>query len=176
MRETEMHPRLPFLSTLALLPSLILAACSLDIATPNPKAEVLPEGLEAELTVDPAEVAQHAPFTVRLSITNTTADTIRIVTSDTCLARPKVTRGGRWIPFKGSILGCGDAIWTHSFAPGETTTRSWKMRAELWPEEPGDPDEVPAPRGTYIVVAELGGIPDDRVGDRPMVSAPLRVR
>lgn len=171
-----MKPRLLFRSILVLLPSLILAACSLDIATPGPTTDGLPKGLEAELVVEPGTVAQHAPFTVRLRVTNTTADTIRIVTSDTCLALPKVTHSGKWILFKGSIMGCGDAIWTHSFAPGETVSRNWVMRAELYAESAGEEDGPPAPKGTYIIVAEFGGMPGDRVGDRPMVSTPLRVR
>jgi hypothetical protein len=171
-----MQPRHPFLPILALLPSLILAACTLDIATPGPTPGGLPAGLKAELTVDPAEVAQHAPFTVRLTVTNTTADTIRFVTGYGCLALPNLKQRGNRIPFKGTDLGCTAAITTHSFAPGETTTRNWAMRAELYAEHHGDPDDAPAPRGSYIVEAEFGGVPGGRVGGGPIVSALLRVR
>jgi hypothetical protein len=176
LREADMHTRRPFLPLLMFLPSLILAACSLEIATPGPTTGGLPEGLEAKLVVEPAEVAQHAPFTVRITVTNTSADTIRIVTGHGCLALPNLTQRGSRIPFKGTDLGCTAAITTHSFAPGEVVTLNWAMRAELYAEHHGDRDDAPAPRGAYIVVAEFGGMPGDGVGDRPKLSAPLWVR
>jgi hypothetical protein len=153
---------------------LLLAACSRDIAGPQPVLNEIPAGLDVQLAVEPGEVAQHAPFAVRLDIRNTTSDTLRISTAHGCLAVPAVIRDGRRIPFEGSWWACTAAGASHTFAPGETRSHTWQMRAELYAEHPGDAQGAPAPRGTYRIRAEFD-VPRSGA-ERPGVERTLRVR
>jgi hypothetical protein len=160
-------------SALALL---TLAACSVEINAPVVSLEGLPEGLHAAITVQPGEVDRHEDFTARLTITNTTAQEISIVTNHGCLAIPAVYRGGELVPLRGSWWACTAAITRHSFAPGETRSMEWQMRAELYAQHPGDVDGLPAPRGTYSVRAEFDVAPIGPDRWKPSVEAALRVR
>jgi cysteine synthase len=63
-----------------------LAGCNLELAGPGPSLDGLPEGLDVVFTVDPGAVVQHAPFSARLDVTNTTTATIEVVTAHGCLA------------------------------------------------------------------------------------------
>lgn len=160
---------------LLLAVTLIASACPYELTSPESDLEGLPEGLEVTLTVEPGEVAQHAPFTVRLTVTNTTLETLQVVTAHGCLAVPNVLRSGERVPFEGSWWGCTAAITTHVFPPGETHSRTWEMRAELYAEHPGDVDGAPAPRGTYWVQAEFDTyVPG--TAHKPAISKMLRVR
>jgi hypothetical protein len=161
---------------LPIIASLALAACSLDLAAPEPNLTVLMAGLNVTLSVEPADVQQHAPFTVRLGVTNPTSDTIRITTAHGCLALPHVLRNGQRIPFVGSALGCTAAITQHTFPPGDSRWLTWQMRAELYAEHPGEVEGVPAPRGTYTVQAEFDTFFPDSSGRKPVVERSLRVR
>ena len=154
--------------------ALIATACPFEIAGPDTSLDGLPPGLDVTLELEPNVVAQHAPFTATLRVRNTTSEPISVTTSSTCLAVPHVLRDGRRIPFEGSWWGCGDAISTHVLAAGETRTKTWNMRAELYAEEQGDTDGAPAPRGTYWVQAEFDVYPP-RGGRKPSVAAVLRV-
>lgn len=155
---------------LSLAACATLAACALDIAGPQTDLTGLPAGLDVQLTVQPGEVGQHAPFTARLAVTNTTSGTLRVTTAHGCLATPHVLRDGRRVPFRGSWWGCTAAITTHTFAPGQTWTQIWEMRAELYAEHPGDVDGAPAPKGSYVVRAEFD------TQHKPAAEAALRVR
>ena len=156
------------------LAAAIVSACKPDIAGPEASLEGLPEGLQVELVVDPAVVGPHEPFTARLSVTNTTTSRLTVVTNHGCLAIPHVMRNETRVPFEGSWWGCTAAITTHVFAPGETRTHTWNMRAELYAEHPGEVDGVAAPRGVYQVRAEFEVyLPDGR---KPAVQHPLEVR
>lgn len=161
---------------LLLLPGLALAACAFDITGPRFGPEGLPEGLDVTFTVEPGEVGQHAPFTVQLSVTNTTSDPIEVVTAHGCLAIPHVIRDGKRVPFKGSLWGCTAAVTTHTFAPGETRSLTWEMRAELYAQHQGDVDGAPAPTGTYRVQAEFDTPAVDGSSRKPTVERTLRVR
>jgi hypothetical protein len=163
-------------TSVLLLTGVALTACVLDIAGPQPVTDGLPEGLRVELTVEPGEVAQHEAFSVHLSVTNTTSHIIEVVTAHGCLAIPHVRRNGERIPFQGSWWGCTAAITTHTFAPGETWSRTWEMRAELYAEHPGEVDGVPAPKGTYHVQAEFDTLPVSESSRKPVVERTLRVR
>jgi hypothetical protein len=158
------------------LASAALTACTFDIVGPRAVLENLPGGLDVEFTVEPSEVSQHEPFTTQLRVTNTTSDTIRVVTAHGCLATPHVLRDGRRIPFHGSNWGCTAAITTHTFAPGASRVMTWNMRAELYAEHPGDTGGVPAPRGTYLVRAEFDTFSEDGPSRKPFVERTLRVR
>ena len=166
-----MMRRLPFLLAVA----LVATACPFEVAGPRTDLEGLPDGLEVTLEVEPQVVAPHAPFTATLSVRNRTAEPISVTTASTCLAVLHVLRDGRRIPFQGSEWGCGDAISTHVIPPGETRTLTWNVRAELYAEEPDDPEGAPAPRGIYWVQAQFDvhvpGVPD-----KPSVVTMLRVR
>jgi hypothetical protein len=155
-----------------LLLSITLSGCAMESLTPRNTLEGLPPGLEVSLTVEPDRVERHAPFVAGFSATNTTADTIRIVTAGGCLVRPGVFRSGARVPVQGSNLVCYGAITTHTFAPGAGREMSWPMRAELYAEHPGDIEGAPAPAGSYRVRAEF----DLLAGNRPAVEATLLVR
>jgi hypothetical protein len=161
---------------LAALPFLALAACGADPTGPDPLLNRLPNGLDVRLTVAPPEVSPHAPFTVTLEVTNPTSDTLRVVTAHGCLAVTEVLRGSERVPLQGSGWACYAAITTHTFAPGETRTRTWPMRAELYARDAGDPDGAPAPRGTYTVQARFDTLTGDGMPEPLRVEAPLRVR
>jgi hypothetical protein len=153
------------------LGSLSLASCALDLAGPE---QQLP-GLKVELSVEPNEVAPGDPFTAHVHLTNTTSDTIKLVTSESCLANLEILQGDERMPFRGEWLGCLTVITTHTFAPGETKTRSWELRAELHAKSTEEP--TPAPKGSYVVRAKIGMDPDDMSsGRRPVVEAELRVK
>lgn len=127
------------------------AACSRVPIDTQPTPEGWHHSLRVAFTVAPAEVRQHDAFTALLTLSNTSHDTIRVVTADSCLAIPNVMRDGTRIRFKGSSWGCYQALTTHTFLPGEMRSLRWDMRAEL-----GQPDDVagpPAPKGTYHVQA-----------------------
>jgi hypothetical protein len=156
-----------------ILLALCTAGCDVELLDPSAGAD-LPEGLAVSFTVAPAEVAQHAPFTAELRITNTTAEPLSVVTSSGCLAVPHVMRNGTRVPFRGSWWGCFGAVTTHSFEPGQTHVVRWDMTADLYPEHPGDVDGAPAPRGTYRVTAEFSLFIDDQVR-RAQVQRTLRV-
>lgn len=155
--------------------ALVTTACPFEIIGPQASLEGLPAGLEVTLTVAPDQVAQHAPFSAELRVTNTTADTLRVVTAHGCLAIPNVLRDGERVPFEGSWWGCTAAITTHVFPPGETRSHTWQMRAELYAEHAGDVERAPAPRGTYWVQAEFD-VYFPGMTAKPAVAAMLRVR
>lgn len=161
---------------LPLLACAALAACTQELTAPQARLEGIPAGLDVQFTVEPGTVAPHAPFTARLAVTNTTANTIRIVTNHGCLALPNVLRDGVRVPFRGSALGCTAAITTHVFAPGATRTLVWEMRAELYAQNPGDVDGAPAPRGTYRVQAEFNPFVQAPVGEKAFAETLLQVR
>lgn len=141
-------------NTVLCLGVLLLTGC-IEVLSPYDSTDGLPDGLAISLVLDDNDVAQHAPFMARFTATNTTTSTIQIVTSHGCLVLPGVYRNGVRVPFKGTASGCTAAITTHVFAPGDTKTYEWLMRAELYAEHTGDTEGVPAPRGSYVVRAEL---------------------
>lgn len=162
--------------SLLLFPALALAACAADLALPEPSLEGLPPGLDVQFTVSPGVVDKHEPFDAELVVTNTTSDTLRVVTAMGCLATPHVMRDGRRIPFRGSAWLCTAAVTTHTFAPGEARSHTWDMRAELYAENAGEVAGAPAPSGTYSVVAEFGTHSEDGPSRRAGVSRTLQVR
>jgi hypothetical protein len=159
-----------------LLAGVVLTACALDITDPQSNLEGLPRGLNVQLEVEPGEVRQHEPFSVLLSVTNTTTQTIRVVTAHSCLAIPHVIHDGQPIPIKGSGWGCYAAITTHTFAPGGTRTYTWDMRAELFAQHPGDIEGAPAPQGTYRVQAEFDTYSENGPQRKPWIERSLRVK
>jgi hypothetical protein len=165
-------------STLLVLAAVLgTTACAYEIAGPAPAADVvLHPGLEVGFAVQPAEVSQHGSFTAHLTVTNTTGDTIRVGTAHGCLALPSVVRNGAPVPFAGSGWMCTAALTSHAFAPGETRSITWNMRAELYAQNPNDVDGAPAPRGAYRVVAEFDTYLPGSPGMKPRIEAPLRVR
>lgn len=158
-----------------LLAALLLTGCSLELVTPGPNTDGLPDGLEISLVVTPNEVSQHAPFHVRFTATNTTAEPMQIVTSHGCLVTPAVFRNGQRLPFAGSGVLCTAAITTHTFLPGETKAFEWVLRAELYAQHDGDVEGAPAPRGTYAVRVEFD-IATEGSNRKPGAEATLRVR
>lgn len=162
---------------LPLVAGLTLSACPMDLASPLSSSESgIPDGLEASITVEPGEVRQHQPFVATLRVANTTDRTIRVVTAHGCLVIPNVVLDGRRVPFEGSAWGCFAAVTTHTFAPGETRVQTWDMRAELYPEHPGDVGGAPAPKGLYHVQAEFDVATEAGSGSKPAVETRLRVR
>jgi hypothetical protein len=154
----------------------LASGCAPDVTGPDASLAGLPAGLRVELTIDPATVAPHAAFTARLSVTNTTMRELTVVTSHGCLVIPHVMRGDIRIPFEGSWWGCTAAITTHTFAPGETKTRVWEMRAALYAEQPGDEEGAPAPRGAYFVRAEFDTYSPTGPTAKPAIQRALVVR
>lgn len=148
---------------------LLLAGC-VEILPPSDSTDGLPEGLAVSLVLDDDEVLQHAPFTARFTATNTTTSTMQIVTPHGCLVLPGVYRNGTRVPFQGSAYGCHTAITTHVFAPGETKTYEWSMRAELYAQDTGDTEGAPAPTGSYVVRVEF------ELEQRPRAERTLLVR
>lgn len=161
---------------LPLLAGAALTACALEATGPHTGIVGLPAGLDVQLSVAPGEVAQRAPFTARLAVTNRSSDTVRVVTSHGCLVLPNVVRDGERVPFRGTDIGCTAAVTTHVFAPGETRTQSWNLKAELYAQHPGDVDGAAAPSGTYRVRAVFDTGVGGRPEDRPAAEATLRVR
>ena len=162
-------------NSLLFLGFLLLTGCT-EILSPSDSTGGLPDGLEVSLVLDDDEVMQHAPFTARFTATNTTTSTMQIVTSHGCLVLPGVYRNGVRVPFKGSLWGCTAAITTHVFAPGETKTYEWPMRAELYAQETGDIEGAPAPRGTYVVRVEFELQPPPGSQQRPRAERTLVVQ
>jgi hypothetical protein len=161
---------------LLLLPGIALAACSHAITDSHLSLDGLPAGLEVRFTVTPDEVSQHGPFAVQLDVTNTTKETVWVITAHSCLALPHVFRDGRRIPFEGSAWGCYAAITTHTFLPGQVWTMTWNMRASLYGEHPGDVEGAPAPKGTYRVRAEFDTFSEAGPAPKPAVERMLQVR
>src|SRR5688572_4135559 len=159
-----------------LLAATLTSACEPDIIGPDTSLEGLPPGLRVKLTVEPAIVSVYEPFTVRLDITNTTTGTLEVVTAHGCLTIPNVMRNGTRIPFEGSWWGCTAAITRHVFVPGETRTRVWEMRAQLYAEHPGDRDGAPAPPGVYSVQAEFDTYSENGPNVKPAIERALVVR
>ncbi|HSJ30488.1 MAG TPA: hypothetical protein VK933_03580 [Longimicrobiales bacterium] len=162
-------------NTVPFLGVLLLAGC-VEILPPSDSTNGLPEGLEVSLVLDDDEVMQHAPFTALFTATNTTRSAMQIVTSHGCLVLPGVYRNGVRVPFKGSAYGCTAAITTHVFAPGETKTYEWSMRAELYAQDPGDIEGAPAPTGSYMVRVEFELQPPPGSQHRPRAETTLVVR
>lgn len=158
-----------------LIAALALAACA-DSVLPGPSLEGLPDGLDVQLAVSPGEVGQLGEFTAALTVTNPTADSLRVTTTSGCLVAPYVFRDGARIPFWGSgSPPCLAAITTHVFAPGETVTKTWTLRAELSPLNPGGAHGDPAPAGAYQVRAEFQLYQDEQIV-RAGLERTLRVR
>ena len=162
--------------SLVLVGAFAVAACTSDVTGWRSSLEGLPDGLEVGFALEPDEVSQHEPFSVQLRVTNTTPDTIRVVTANSCLAIPRVLHNGQPAPFKGSWWGCFAAITTHVFPPSETRSLDWDMKAELYAQHSGDLDGVPAPRGTYVIQVEFDTYRVDGSGPKPAVERTLQVR
>lgn len=159
-----------------LLATTLVLGCNPDVTGPGAMLEGLPEGLRVELTVEPAIVSPHRAFTARLTVTNTTPREVEVVTAHSCLVIAHVMRGETRVPFEGSSWGCYAAITRHVFAPGETRTLVWELRAELYAEHPGDTDGAPASPGVYRVRAEFDTyLPDDPTR-KPAIERGLIVR
>lgn len=156
------------------LAAAALTACGAYVTAPGTNLSGLPEGLHVGLTVAPDTVAQGGAFDATLTVTNRTAGTIRVTTAHGCLATPHVMREGRRVPFEGSGYGCTAAITTHTFAPGESRSQRWEMRAELYAEHPGDVDGQQAPSGDYLVRMEFDLRGPD--GTKPFIERSLLVR
>lgn len=163
-------------TTFLLLTALLLTSCSLELLEPGPSTDGLPDGLEISLAVTPDDVSQHAPFTVRFTATNTTDESMQIVTNHGCLVIPGVYRNGERLPFAGSWWGCTAAITTHTFLPGETKSFEWNMRAEVYAEHEGEVEGAPAPAGTYAVRVEFDVEPVAGSNRKPGAEETLRVR
>lgn len=159
-----------------LLAATLASGCGADIIGPAHSLEGLPQGLRVELVVEPAVITAHAPFTARLSVTNTTTRELTVVTAHGCLAIPHVMRSGTRVPFEGSWWGCTAAITAHVFAPGEVRTRVWEMRAQLYAEHPGDKDGAPVPPGVYRVQAEFDTYSPSGPNRKPVIERALVVR
>lgn len=153
-----------------------LVSCARETTAPADNLDGLPAGLDVQFVVNPGAVHQRGAFATLLNVTNTTADTIRVVTAHGCLAIPRVIRNGARIPFKGSAGGCTAAITTHVLAPGAVWSRTWEMHAELYAQEPGDADGTPAAAGMYRVQAEFDTFAEDGPTQKPTIERPLRVR
>lgn len=151
-------------------------ACAHQITGPHTDLSGLPSGLDVQFTVAPGEVRPHEAFSAELTVTNTTAEVIKVVTANGCLAVPHVIRDGQRVPFRGSNVGCYAAVKTHTFAPGETRTHVWDMRAELYAEQPGEVEDAPAPAGTYVVQAEFDTYSEHAPNRKPVVERALQVR
>ena len=162
-------------NTAIFLGALLLSGC-IEILSPSDSTDGLPDGIEMSLVLDDDDVMPHAPFTARFTATNTTNSAIQITTAHGCLVLPVVYRNGVRVPFMGTAWGCTAAITTHVFAPGETVTREWPMRAELYAEHTGDTEGAPAPRGTYVVRAEFDVQPPDGSQRKPGVETTLLVQ
>lgn len=146
--------------TILCVASLVaLAACSSEPAGPLPLHTVLdglPTGLDVQFRVTPETVRQQQSFDTRLEITNTTGETVNVITANSCLAVPNVLRGNIRVPVQGSLWGCFAVVTTHTFAPGETRTITWPMSATQYAEQSGQADGAPLLKGRYIVQAEFG--------------------
>lgn len=162
--------------TTLLLAVALCTGCTSDVVGPEHGLDGLPPELRVELTVEPAVVAPRGAFTVRLTVANTSAHEVEVVTAHGCLAVPHVMRNETRVPFEGSWWGCTAAITTHVFAPGGTVTREWEMRAELYAENPGDRDGAPAPPGVYRVRAEFDTYSPGIPGGKPAIERALVVR
>jgi hypothetical protein len=163
----------------ALLPlaaGVVLTACPSDITAPQFNLEGLPAGLDVQLTVEPGEVRQHEPFSASLILTNTSTETIQVVTSHGCLVILNVNRNGERIPFQGSSWGCTAAITTHTFAPGATRSYAWNLRAELYAQQAGDVEGAPAPTGAYLVQVVFDTRPENGQTRKPLIERTLRVK
>lgn len=165
----------PMKSRLIIL-SALLAACSLDTTAPVTYLDGLPSQLAVDLTVEPENVAPHEPFTVTLTVVNTSSSAVQVTTPHSCLALPHVIRGGQRIPFNGTALGCFTVISSHTFAPGVVVTHTWELKADLYSQYPGDLDGAPAAKGDYIVQAQFDTSPVPATGRKPVIERLLRVR
>ena len=163
-------------SSVVLALTVATAACRRAPIDTQPTPEEWPDSLRVAFTVAPAAVRQHDAFTARLTLSNTSHDTIRVVTPDSCLAIPSVLRDGKRVPFKGSSWGCYQAITFHKFPPGKMRSLRWDMRAELYSGQPSDVDGAPAPKGTYAVQARLAIYGTGMVTHEHTIKRPLRVR
>jgi hypothetical protein len=142
-------------ASVLLLATLALSACNGAISGPGTVHGTIPSGLNLDLTLSASEVEQHASFVTTVTATNVTGDTVRLVTPHGCLYTLAVYRGGARVPFDGTAWGCTAAITEHVFAPGESRTHEWTLRAQLYAEHTGDVEGAPAPKGAYEVRARF---------------------
>ncbi len=155
------------------LPLLVLAACATDPSGPQALDGPL-NGLEAHLRVESGEVSRGEAFTVRLDVTNTTQDTIVVVTPHSCLYLLGVTRDRQPVEFDGSTLWCFTVFRSHVFLPGETRSYSHELTARMYLTHSGSVGMVAAPAGTYLMEARFEVPPE--AGRRLVARTLLRVR
>jgi len=162
-------------ASLLLLGTLALSACNGVISGPDPVHVTIPAGLRLELTLSTDRVEQHGEFMTTVTATNVSDHTLSVVTPSGCLYTLDVYRGDVRVPFDGTAWGCHTAITTHVFAPGESRTHEWMLRARLYAEHPGDVEGAPAPKGTYSVRARFDTAWQTG-GPAPVVARTLTVR
>lgn len=112
-----------------LLLAVLTAACSANALGPGHRVE---EGIEMRLSVRPAEVRLHQPFTAHVSVTNRRSHTVTLVSRQSCVARFALYNGEDLTPVSGTERGCHAAITQHTLRPGQSMRRA----LPIWAESP----------------------------------------
>lgn len=138
-----------------LLLELVVGCDSVVGVEPNAASAIVEPGLKVHLFA-PDTVAVRDSFVVRFVVQNRTFEDQTVVTPSTCLVIPGVfeSSGLERVPFKGSIIGCGAAIWEHEIPRGKSVGRTFEMRAVLPQYEEGEEDKLVSP-GRYAVRVKL---------------------
>ncbi len=132
-----MFGRFLLLALVAILP----AACSTRAAGPS---QVLEDGLELRLQVQPNEVRVHEAFTAQLAITNRRGKSVTLVGQQSCIAFFSVYSENGQASFSGTEQGCFMAVSRQTLRPGQSLRRAWPVWAETV-------EGAPVPPGEYVL-------------------------
>jgi hypothetical protein len=111
--------------------------------------------------VQPDTVASGDTFHVTVTITNPTADTVTLVSGNSCVVLPIIEREGEVQHFDGTGLFCLDVISRFPIAPGDSLLRDFEVVALLMEGQAPFEYVIAPPTGEYTVRADMNvGLPD----------------
>jgi hypothetical protein len=144
--------------TFVLLTVVGIAACETNSVAPDEASlrRAVSNRLETQLSVDRTDVTPGEEFIATYSIRNTRAESVRLESSCTAIAKGVVYRNSQEVEFVGSGSGCYPAIGVHEIAAGEAIEWQWKVKAAvvLWVYPDGRQDIALAEPDQYLFRVE----------------------